>query len=154
MTRNPWWMERFETFGIRLTSPRKIIVKLLHDTDAHLSAEEIFMRAHVLNSSIGLTTVYRTLELLVQIGVVQKFDFGDKKARYELTDRSNVKGHHHHLVCMGCKTIIDYSDYIKDELDMVQKAEAGLAKKHRFQIMGHIIRFYGMCENCRSQKQI
>ena len=99
-----WWYQRLYGAGFRLTNPREIIVHILSDTDEHLSAEDIYVKALKVNPSIGLTTVYRTLDLFNQIGVVQKFDFGDGKARYELTKNPQKKEHHHHLVCMLCKT--------------------------------------------------
>jgi Fur family ferric uptake transcriptional regulator len=129
--------------------PRESIIQILSDTSDHLSAEDIYLRALKTNPSIGLTTVYRTLDLFHQIGIVQRFDFGDGKARYELTNNPQKKEHHHHLICMRCKKIIDYSNFIKEELELMNKTEKELSKKHHFNIMHHVIDFYGLCEKCR-----
>ncbi len=147
--KGPWWQEHLCNSGFRLTNPREIIIGLLRNTDKHLSAEEIYLKAVQVNPSIGLTTVYRTLDLFSQIGVVQKFDFGDGRARYELTNNPLKKDHHHHLVCVKCKTIIDYSDFIQEELELMNRTEKELSQKYQFTIMHHTIHFYGICHKCR-----
>ena len=96
-----------------------------------------------------MTTVYRTLEILVQLSLVQKFQFGDGAARYELLTERDNKEHHHHLVCLRCNSIIDYTDFIEDEIEFIKKTEDGLSKKYNFEIKSHMIRFYGICESCK-----
>ncbi len=145
------WHGQFRGCGYRLTVPRKAIMDVLSKTDKHLSAEDVYMEVHKGYSNIGLTTVYRTLELLVQMGMVSKFDFGDKRARYELEEGS-VKGHHHHLICNKCKRIIDYTEFVDEEIDFLKRAEKGLSKRYGFKITNHLIRFYGLCDKCRSEK--
>ena len=147
--RGPRWQHRLNNAGFRLTNPREVVMNVLRKTDKHLSAEDVYVQALSVNPSIGLTTVYRALDLFTQIGVVQKFDFGDGKARYELTTNSIKKEHHHHLVCMKCKSITDYHDFMEEELELMKKTEKALSKKHHFKIMHHTIHFYGLCENCQ-----
>lgn len=147
---NKWWFNKFYNFGAKITSTRKNIIEILHNTQEHLSVEDIFKKTLKINSTIGLTTVYRTLDLLEKMGIVQKFVLGDGKARYELINNPNGKGHHHHLVCVKCKTIIDYSDFIKDEIKLVNTTERGLLKKYNFKITNHIIHFYGLCGKCKN----
>lgn len=144
-----WWQERLSDAGYKLTQPRKVVLNVLKQTDAHYSAEDIYVQALKTKPSIGLTTVYRTLELLTGIGVVQRFDFGDGKARYELTKSAQKPEHHHHLVCTRCKTIIDYTDFIQEEIELMNRTEKALSKNHHFRITHHIIHFYGLCEKCR-----
>lgn len=144
-----WWQKRLAGAGFRLTAPREIVMKILLNTDKHLSVEDVYVKALKINPSIGLTTVYRTLDLFLQIGIVQKFDFGDGKGRYELTNNPKKKAHHHHLICVRCKSIIDYTDFMKEELQLMNKTEAALSKRHHFKIMHHTIHFYGLCENCQ-----
>ncbi len=144
-----WWQKHLYDFGYRLTSPREIIINILRNTDKHLSAEDIYIIAVKTNPSIGLTTVYRTLDLFSQIGVVQKFDFGDGRARYELTNNPLKKDHHHHLVCVNCKSIVDYTDFVNEELELMNKTEKALSEKYQFNIFHHTINFYGMCSKCR-----
>jgi len=145
-----WWNHRLHDAGFRLTHPREIIINILRNTDKHLSAEDIYIKALKINPSIGLTTVYRTLDLFNQIGVVQKFDFGDKRSRYELIKNPQKQEHHHHLVCIQCKTIIDYNNFMKEELELMNKTEKALSKIHHFMIMHHVINFYGLCKNCQT----
>ena len=149
LTRGLWCQQRLYESGLKLTSPRRIILGLLENTDRHLSAEEIYLTAVKKNPSIGLTTVYRTLETLSKIGMLQKFDFGDDRARYELND-DPLTNHHHHLVCVKCKKAIDYNDFVKEELKLMNKTEKTLSRKHRFKILHHTIHFYGVCTNCQS----
>jgi len=108
----PWLHGKFRGCGYRLTVPRQIILDVLSKTSKHLSAEDIYHAVHKGYPAIGLTTVYRTLELLVQMGLVFKFDFGDGRARYELSEGPKGARHHHHLVCTDCGRAIDYTDFI------------------------------------------
>jgi len=152
VTGPPWWHGKFKGCGYRLTVPRQAILDVLSKTSKHLSAEDIYLAVHKVYPAIGLTTVYRTLELLVQTGMVFKFDFGDGRARYELSERPGSAGHHHHLVCTGCRRIIDYSDFINEELELLKQTEKGLSKKYNFKITNHLIQFYGLCEKCKGKK--
>jgi len=129
--------------------PRQAILEVLSNTEEHLSAEEIYLAVHKIYPNVGLTTVYRTLELLVDMGLVFKFDFGDKRARYELSQGPMSKKHHHHLVCTNCGRIIDYTDFIDEEKELLRRTEAGLSKKYNFKITNHLIQFYGLCEECQ-----
>ncbi len=144
----PWLHGKFKGCGYRLTVPRQAILDVLAKTTEHLSAEEIYLEVHKVHPAIGLTTVYRTLELLVQKGIVFRFDFGDRRARYELAENPKGIGHHHHLVCTGCGRIVDYTDFIEDEIELLKQTTNGLEKKYNFKITNHLIQFYGLCEDC------
>jgi Fur family ferric uptake transcriptional regulator len=146
-----WWHRKFRGCGYRLTVPRDVILSVLSKTTDHLSAEEIYMTVHKTYPAIGLTTIYRTLELLVQMGFVLKFDFGDNRARYELAEGIQGKKHHHHLLCTDCGKIIDYTDFIEEEKEMLSQTEKGLSKKFNFKITNHLIQFYGLCEKCQKK---
>ena len=148
----PWWHGKMKGCGYRLTVPRQAILDVLSKTSKHLSAEDIYLAVHKIYPAIGLTTVYRTLELLVQTGMVFKFDFGDRRARYELSEGPKSIGHHHHLVCTMCGRIIDYTDFIDEEIELLKKTEKGLSKKYNFKITNHLIQFYGLCEECQKRK--
>jgi len=148
-----WWHSRFRGYGYRLTLARQAILDVLAKTSKHLSAEEIYLQVHKIYPSSGLSTVYRTLELLVQVGLVFKFDFGDGRARYELIrGQAGKSQHHHHLVCMNCNRVIDYTDFIDDEIELLKKTEKGLSDKYDFKIMKHIIQFHGLCDKCRGKE--
>jgi Fur family ferric uptake transcriptional regulator len=138
----------FRHHGFRCTMPREAILDVLYKTKSHLSAEDIYFRVHPLYSQIGLTTVYRTLDLLNRMGVVSKFDFGDGKARYEIVKPGN-ESHHHHLICKKCNRVIDYSDFIEEETEFIKKMEKELSKKYDFGIDSHQIYFQGLCSKCK-----
>ena len=145
----PWWHGRFHGGGHRITVPRQEILRVLSQTEEHLSAEEIYLRVHKVYSSVGLTTVYRTLELLAEMGIVSRFDFGDGKARYELAAGPKGVRHHHHLVCTNCGRVVDYTDFVSEEKDLLDKTEKSLSKRYDFKILNHQIYFYGLCDKCR-----
>jgi Fur family ferric uptake transcriptional regulator len=147
----PWLQGKFRGCGYRLTVPRQAILDVLSKTTKHLSAEDIYLEVHKVYPAIGLTTVYRTLELLVQTGMVFKFDFGDGRARYELSEGPQRIGHHHHLVCTGCGRIVDYTDFINEEIELLKQTEKGLSKKYKFKITNHLIQFYGLCDKCKNK---
>jgi len=145
----PWWHSRFRGCGYRITIPREAILDVLSKTSEHLSAEDIYLAVHKNHPNIGLTTIYRTLELLVHMGLVFKFDFGDGRARFELSEDPKGKRHHHHLVCTSCGRVIDYTDFIDDEIELLSRTEKGLSQKFRFKIANHVIQFYGLCDQCQ-----
>lgn len=147
----PGWGKRFRGCGYRITVPRQAIMDVLSKTSKHLSAEDIYMKVHKIHPNVGLTTVYRTLELLSQMGMVVKFDFGDGRARYELTEGPESE-HHHHLICTSCKRIIEYTEFIDEEMEFLKRAEKGLSKKYNFDIKNHIIQFYGLCDKCKGRQ--
>ncbi|MFH1594301.1 MAG: Fur family transcriptional regulator [Candidatus Omnitrophota bacterium] len=145
----PWWHGRFRGCGYRMTVPRQAILDVLCRTSKHLSAEDVYMAVHKVYPNVGLTTIYRTLELLVQMGLVFKFDFGDGRARYELSEGPKGARHHHHLVCTSCGRAIDYTDFIDEEVELLNQTEKGLSKKYNFKITNHLIQFYGQCDRCK-----
>lgn len=132
-----------------MTVPRHAILDILSKTSKHVSAEDVYIAVHRAYPSVGLTTVYRTLELLVKMGLVFKFDFGDGRARYELSEGPKGARHHHHLVCTDCGRAIDYTDFIDEEVELLNQTEKGLSKKYNFEITNHLIQFYGLCDKCR-----
>ena len=125
-----WWHMRFIDAGFRMTLPRQAIMEVLSNTTEHLSAEEIYLKVRKRYPGIGLTTVYRTLDILVNMGLISKFDFGDGRARYELSETSKgPKPHHHHLVCRECGKIIDYTEFIDDEVELINNIQKKLSEK-------------------------
>ena len=135
----------------RWTTPRDAVLAFLRKTKDHVSAKDVYRGLQAQFPGIGLTTVYRTLDLLNRAGVIAKINAGDGQTRYEQS-LGGEKGHHHHLICTSCGKILDYRDFESEELDLIRKTEAVLAKKYRFEISGHNIEFRGRCENCRTQR--
>ncbi|PIP16596.1 MAG: ferric uptake regulation protein [bacterium (Candidatus Ratteibacteria) CG23_combo_of_CG06-09_8_20_14_all_48_7] len=148
----PWWHGKFRGCGYRLTMGREAILDVLSGSEGHLSAEDIYMKIHRRYPNIGLTTIYRTLDVLSDLGMVYKFDFGDGRARYELAEGPKGVHHHHHLICTGCNRVVDYTDFIDEEIELLNQTERGLSKKYNFKISNHLIQFYGLCERCSGRK--
>jgi len=147
-----WIKDLVRNEGLRMTVPRQVIVEALEKAKSHLSADEVYMMVHDKNSGIGLTTVYRTLELLSGMGVLNKFEFGDGCARYEF--KADEEKHHHHLICSQCGKVIDYDEFAKEETELMEKIEKYLREKYCFEIERHLLHFYGKCRQCRKKIKI
>lgn len=147
----PWLYRRFRDDGYRLTISRQAILGALSRTSKHLSAEDIYYSVHKRYPSVGLTTVYRTLELLVGMGIVFKFDFGDGRARYELAEGPNAR-RHHHLVCTNCGRVINYEHFVEKETSLLTEMEKTLSKEYNFNITTHYLRFSGLCDKCKQNE--
>jgi Fur family ferric uptake transcriptional regulator len=148
MPRGHQWRHQLRQNVCRWTAPRESILDLLSRTSGHLSAKDIYASLYASFPGLGLTTVYRTLELLHRLGIVQKITAGDGQGRYQLRS-VDTKDHHHHLICTRCGRIIDYRDFMQEELELVKKTEDALTKKYNFAIQDHNIEFLGLCEKCR-----
>jgi Fur family ferric uptake transcriptional regulator len=149
---NRWWHGKFRGCGYRLTAGREAILDILSRSEGHLSAEDVYMEVHPKYPNIGLTTIYRTLDVLSDLGMIYKLDFGDGRARYELADGPDGARHHHHLVCTRCNRVIDYADFIDDEVELLKQTEKGLSEKYKFEIKSHILQFYGLCDRCKDRE--
>ncbi len=147
-----WWHGKFRGCGYRLTLGREAILDVLSKTDDHLSAEDIYMKIHPKHPGVGLTTIYRTLDVLSNLGMVYKLDFGDGRARYEFAEGPKGAHHHHHLVCTECGRVVEYTDFIDEEMELLKQTEDGLSKKYHFKITNHLIQFYGLCQECNGKK--
>jgi Fur family ferric uptake transcriptional regulator len=134
----------------RWTMPRDAILSFLQKTKEHVSAKDVFQELQRSFPGLGLTTVYRTLDLLIRAGIVTRIYAGDGQYRYEHA-AGGEKGHHHHLICTSCGRIQDYRDFEEEELELVTKTEAKLSRKFGFEIGGHNIEFLGICATCRER---
>lgn len=142
------WRHKFRGHVSRMTVPRTTILDLMSRTSSHMSAKEIHASLYRSNPSLGLTTVYRTLDLLAQMNLIHRLTLGDGQSRYEF--KKGVKeDHHHHLICTECGQIFNYTEFEDEELALIKKTEEKLAKKYNFKIIDHNIEFYGLCEKCR-----
>ena len=128
----------------KMTPQRKVVLELFLDNEnAHLSAEDVRGMLRDRDSDIGLATVYRALELMCDLGILQKMDFGDGCSRYELNLTEPNAHQHHHLICRGCGKVFEFSDDLMDEL------EDTIAEKCKFKILDHQVKFFGYCEECQ-----
>ena len=98
--------------GYRLTSQRTAILEVLHSSDGHVTAEDIYRQAHDKQPSTNRSTVYRTLKLLKGLGLVAETDLGEGRLCYHHVE----KGHHHHLICSRCGKVTDVDETILDGL--------------------------------------
>ncbi len=141
------FQHRFRSNVCRWTAPREIILNLLSRAKGHLSAKEIYAALYSAHPAIGLTTVYRTMELLYRLGIVQKITAGDKQSRYEI--KSADRKDHHHLICTRCGKIVNCRASVREEIELVKKTEEALTEKYNFTIQDHNIEFLGLCDTCR-----
>lgn len=139
--------------GHRMTAGREAILNILAKSEDHLSAEDIYINIHAQIPSIGLTTVYRTLELLVSIGMVAKSIFGDGRARFELLQGPRRAKYHHHLVCTGCSRVIEYVDFSDEEIAVFERIHDRLASNHDFIITSSLVQYCGLCPKCVEEKR-
>ena len=124
--------------GYRLTPQRMMILSALENSDHHISAEEIYTQVVAKYSHVNISTVYRTLELLKRLGLVTETVLGGGRFRYHPAD----KGHHHHLVCQECGTIIDLDELVLSSL------KSTLLREYKFSADLRHLAIFGRCANC------
>ncbi|MBQ7453825.1 MAG: transcriptional repressor [Selenomonadaceae bacterium] len=139
--------EKLSERGYKMTPQRKEILKIFveHPDSHHMSAEDVYGILRENESEIGLATVYRALDLLSELGILVQVDFGDGCARYELNTADPKVHHHHHLICLKCKKIIEFEEDLLDDLEETIADESG------FQILNHEVKFFGYCKECQSE---
>ncbi|QJW47453.1 transcriptional repressor [bacterium BFN5] len=139
--------QRFQERQYKLTPQRQIVLQAFVDNPGkHLSAEDVHNIVRQQSSEIGLATVYRTLELLSDMDVLQKMDFGDGRSRYEINEETS-EHHHHHLICLSCGKVKEFED------DLLETLENVIARKSNFKIVDHQVKFYGYCQECQSSRE-
>jgi Fur family ferric uptake transcriptional regulator len=144
MGANEDWAEHtrrtLERAGYRSGGARTAVVDLLADQDCCLTAQEIFdeLRAH--GRSVGIASVYRTLDLLAGMHLVQRLDMGPSGARYEPTAPDGE--HHHHLVCSRCGKVTPFED------DALEAALDRVAERVGYRVEGHDVLLRGACPEC------
>ena len=139
--------ENLKQKGYKLTPQRRAIVDVIIEKEGeHLTAEEIYDEVKKICPDIGLATVYRTVLLLEEVGVIFKLDLNDGCRRYELV-HSEETHRHHHLVCNECRAVFEVQDDLLDEL------EESIETTYGFKILDHSVKFFGVCsECCKKQK--
>jgi Fur family ferric uptake transcriptional regulator len=131
-----------EARGLRVTAARRAIIDTLLDSGGHLTADELTDRVHQRATGIGRMTVYRTLDLLCDIGVLRPVYQGTGAAHYILLH----DGHHHHLVCSDCQRVIEFDDCALGDLP------ARIARRYGFRVEGHLLELYGVCAACGEEE--
>lgn len=135
--------KRLHSKSYKLTPQREATLRvLLEREEDHLSAEEVFLLVKEKAPEIGLATVYRTLELLSELEIVDKINFGDGVSRFDLR-KEGVEHFHHHLVCIECGLV---EEIIEDLLGDVEKI---VEEKWGFEVKDHRLTFHGVCKQCQ-----
>lgn len=122
--------------GLKNTPSRLAVLKILKEKNSPLDVLQIF---ELTKNKTDLATVYRTLEVFYNNGLIEKFEFGEGKYRYEIKGK-----HHHHLVCDVCGKIEDVS------AQAIPALEKEIQSKHKFLIKRHSLEFFGLCKNCQN----
>ena len=120
--------------GVKLTEQRKIIAKVMSTSDDHPDVDELYNRVSRIDSKISIATVYRTVKLFEEAGILAKHDFKGGKARYEELNES----HHDHLIDIKTGEIIEFVD---DEIEKLQKK---VAEKYGYELVDHKLELYGV----------
>lgn len=126
--------ERCEAKGLRMTGQRRTIAGVLEDSDDHPDVEELYARASGRDPNISIATVYRTVKLFEEAGILEKVEFGDGRARYEDAERD----HHDHLIDLTSGEVIEFVDA---EIEALQEK---IARKLGYKLKGHKLELYGV----------
>ena len=127
-------IERCETAGLRMTGQRRVVAQVLQESDDHPDVEELYARASKVDAGISLATVYRTVKLFEETGILERLEFGDGRSRYEDADRE----HHDHLIDINTGQVIEFVD---PEIEALQDK---IAAKLGYELRGHKLELYGV----------
>ncbi|WP_432359142.1 Fur family transcriptional regulator [Sporosarcina sp. UB5] len=128
----------------KLTPQREAtVLVLLENEEDHLSAEDVFLLVKEKAPEIGLATVYRTLELLTELKIVDKINFGDGVSRYDLR-QEGASRFHHHLICIECGKVAEIQE------DLLGDVEKIVESRYGFNVKDHWLTFHGVCASCKS----
>jgi len=127
-------LQRCEAKNLRMTDQRRVIARVLEGSDDHPDVEELFARASAQDNAISIATVYRTVKLFEEAGIIEKLEFGDGRARYETADRD----HHDHLIDLQSGRVIEFVD---PDIEALQEK---IAAKLGYRLKGHRMELYGV----------
>ena len=130
---------KLRRLGYRLSPQRMMVLSAIENSDNHISAEEIYAQVVAKYPHVNISTVYRTLELLKQVGLLYEIDLGEGHIGYHPED----KGHHHHLICRKCGAIIDVSESVLFPIQAI------LLQAFNFRADLRHLAIFGLCENCQ-----
>lgn len=128
-----WIEKKCAERGLRMTDQRKVIAKVLSGATDHPDAEELYARASAIDANISLATIYRTVRLFTEAGIIETHDFRDGRARYETADED----HHDHLIDVTTGDVIEFVD---EEIEELQKR---IAAKLGYELVDHRLELYG-----------
>ncbi len=135
--------------GLKVTSQRLMVLNILSaHGDEHLTVEEIYDLAKEESPEIGLATIYRTVQVLLELHVIEKVTFDDGFARYELNGEETGSGHrHHHAICTQCGKVYSL------ETDLLDTLEKQVFESLGFEVTDHEVKLYSLCSACRRKAQ-
>ena len=133
-------IEKLKDKGLRVTPQRLVVLKILAKSEGHPSVEKIYERVKPHFPTTSLATIYKTVNLLKELGEVVELDFSEESNRYD----GNKPYPHPHLICTKCKTIVD------PDVATVTELSKELAKKTGYEIVNHRLDFFGICPRCQS----
>jgi Fur family ferric uptake transcriptional regulator len=119
--------------GLKMTGQRRVIARVLSEASDHPDVEELYRRALAVDAKISIATVYRTVRLLEEKGILERRDFGGGRSRYDPTDR----GHHYHLIDVDSGRVLEFEDVDHE------RAIQAIAKRLGFALVGHRLELYG-----------
>jgi Fur family ferric uptake transcriptional regulator len=138
-------IEHLKHAGFKKTAQRELILEVFLRTEGHLSAEDLYNIVKAEDPTVGFTTVYRTLKLLVECGLAREERLGDGHMRYEHLYNHQ---HHDHLICTECGRLIEfYSEVIETKQDEI-------AAQYDFQPTRHSLRIWGICSDCQAKRKV
>tara|TARA_Y100001970_G_C14259115_1_gene878114 strand:- start:14701 stop:15153 length:453 start_codon:yes stop_codon:yes gene_type:complete len=120
--------------GLKMTGQRRVIARVLSESDDHPDAEELHRRAVLIDDRISMATVYRTVRLFEEASILERHDFGDGRARYETAEDGD--GHHHHIINMRTGEVVEFEDAALEELKQKIATELG------YKIVGERLELY------------
>jgi Fur family ferric uptake transcriptional regulator len=129
--------------GYKITTPRLTILDILENCGGHITAAELLAQVEARDPSIGRASVFRTLDLMIKLGILWTSVQGGSTVHYMLMPN----GHHHHFICTGCQKRIEFDDCGLGTLI------ANLEARYGVKIEGHLLELYGTCADCRAQQQ-
>jgi Fur family ferric uptake transcriptional regulator len=120
--------------GLRMTGQRRVIARVLSTAKDHPDVEEVYQRANEIDSRISLSTVYRTLKLFAEKGILERHDFGHGRGRYE----EAARGHHDHLIDVETGRVIEFRN------EAIEALQERIARELGFKLVGHRLELYGL----------
>ena len=125
--------DRCRNAGIRMTGQRRLIIKVLENSKDHPDVETLFERSNKIDNKVSIATVYRTVKLLQNAGILEKLEFNDGRSRFE----DAVRKHHDHLIDLDTGKVIEFID---EEIEHIQNK---IANKLGYDLVGHKLELYG-----------
>jgi len=131
--------------GYKFTTQRQHVFEVVSENEGmHLNSQEVYELVRKKYPEIGVATVYRTLALLEEMGLIYGVDFEDGFRRYEVT-KDDEQHRHHHLICIECGSIQEVEE------DLLGSIEERILQKNKFKVVNHRVKFYGYCEKCQEK---